>query len=180
MLRTLQGCLPELGVADRRLLIARAGTSDRDAHSLTALARQLHVSRGAVRVRVVRAAQRLRRLGGSSACAGSSSGAFGAGGTAGPATGVGGAGLLADLSGSTSLLRKASEGRLVTAGWDPGAATGNPEHSPMSRLFHAAKSGTTDPLLLLVVIFFVTWGALAGLAALVSHRRRTNNTTGSL
>ncbi len=129
----------------------------------------------------MRATRRLRQLGASRGCAGSSSGATGAGAAAtGPAAGAGSAGLLADLKRSTSLLTKASEGRLLTAGSNVDNATGNTEHSPMSRLLHAAKGGANDPLLLLLLMFFGAWGVLAGVAALVSRRQRTNKTTGSL
>ncbi len=124
-------------------------------------------------MRVVRATRRLRRLGASTACAGSSSGATGANGAVGPAAGAGGASPLADRKRSTSLPTAAAEGRLLSADSDADVAIGHPRHSPMSRLLHAAKGGTTDPLLVLVLAFFLMWGFLAGLKALVSRRRRT-------
>ena len=119
---------PALGVADRCLLIARAGTSDRDAHSLTALAAScISARRSRPRGAGGAAPAAARR---SSACAGSSLararaqlGRAGRGRHRWSRIGRRGRGLLADLTRSTSLLSKASEGRLVTSGWDPAAAT---------------------------------------------------------
>jgi len=159
VLRKYGDCLPALDAADRRLLVARAGMSDRDALSLTALSRRLHISRGAVRSRVVLATRRLRALGGGTCGSPRVATSLAVGGSqAGPLTGAGAARLMGVATGRRAGTGVESLGTFATH-----------HRSSLARPFRSL-AGKTANSWLAILAFVVACLALVGIKLAVRQR----------